>query len=93
LAKASQTVVPDNIWNCDEKGFQANGGVVRRRVIVGNDQKDPKITGDESRKMVTVLECVNARGVAIAPLIIHEGAEKDGEWIANNPCKAEYVVH
>lgn len=48
LAKASEGVLPDNIWNCDEKGLQANGGVMRWRVIVGSDQKDPKMIGDES---------------------------------------------
>jgi hypothetical protein len=89
LAEAREGVDPDCIWNCDEKGIVENGGTCRRRVVVGSDQMDPKITGDESRKMVTVIECVSATGGVIAPLIIHEGAEKDAEWIRSNPCGAQ----
>jgi hypothetical protein len=89
LAIAREGVDPDCIWNCDEKGIIENGGTSRRRVLVGSDQTDPKITGDESRKMVTVIECVSAVGGVIAPLIIHEGAEKDAEWIRSNPCGAQ----
>ncbi|KIM20721.1 hypothetical protein M408DRAFT_81549, partial [Serendipita vermifera MAFF 305830] len=54
--------------------------------------KDPKITADESRKMVTILECVNAIGYAIGPLVIHAGKEKDLEWIRQNPCKASIAA-
>jgi hypothetical protein len=86
LAEAKKGIDPDCIWNCDEKGIVENGGSFRRRVIVGSDQKDPKITGDESRKMVTILECISAVGHVIPPLVIHQGAEKDGEWIRSNPC-------
>jgi hypothetical protein len=89
LAEAREGVNPDCIWNVDEKGLQENGGCIRRRVIVGSDQRDPKITADESRKMVTILECVSATGAAIRPLVIHEGVEKDGEWIRLNPCQAQ----
>jgi hypothetical protein len=88
LAKAREGVDPDCIWNCDEKGIMENGGSFRRRVVVGSDQRDPKVTGDESRKMVTILECVSAVGASIPPLVIHEGAEKDGEWVRFNPCRA-----
>lgn len=88
LAEAKEGVDPDCIWNCDKKGIVLGGGSVRRRVIVGSDQKDPKITSDENRKMVTVLECVSATGAVISPLVIHQGAEKDGEWIRSNPCGA-----
>jgi len=88
LAEAKEGVDPDCIWNCDEKGIVENGGCIRWRVIVGSDQKDPKVTADESRKMVTVLECVSAAGHAISLLVIHPGAEKDGEWIRSNPCGA-----
>jgi hypothetical protein len=89
LAKAREGVDADCIWNCDEKGLVENGGTVRTRVIVGSDQRDPKVTADESRKMVTIIECVNAVGGAISPLVIHEGAEKDAEWIRSNPCGAQ----
>ncbi|KIM22032.1 hypothetical protein M408DRAFT_324190, partial [Serendipita vermifera MAFF 305830] len=86
LQKAREGIGSKCIWNCDEKGILENGGAIRRRVVVGSDQKDPKVTADESRKMVTIIECVSAAGAAIGPLVIHEGAEKDGEWIRANPC-------
>lgn len=38
--------------------------------------------------MVTVMECVNAMGTAIKPLVIHAGAEKDAEWIRARPNEA-----
>jgi len=88
LAEVVKGIDPDCIWNCDEKGIVESGGTIRRRVVVGSDQKDPKITADESRKMVTILECVSAAGAVIPPLLIHPGAEKDGEWIRSNPCGA-----
>ena len=88
LKKAMDNIKVENIWNCDEKGLQVNGGVLRRRVLAPSEQKEAKISSNESRKMVTILECTNPVGVAIRPLIIHEGAEKDGEWVRNNPCSA-----
>ncbi|CCA74483.1 related to transposase [Serendipita indica DSM 11827] len=91
LKECTKDVTPENTWNCDEKGFQANGGLLRRRVLVAQDQKDVKIMGDESRKMVTILKCVSAAGGSISPFIIHEGAAIDLEWIRCNPCGAEYV--
>jgi Tc5 transposase DNA-binding domain len=89
LAKAREGIDSDCIWNCDEKGIVENGGAMRRRVVVGSNQTDPKITADESRKTVTILECVSAAGAAIGPLVIHEGAEKDAEWVRSNPCGAQ----
>jgi len=89
LKIASEGVNYEDIWNVDEKGFQANGGVLRQRVLVADEQKEPKIMGDESRKMVTILECTSATGSLISPLVIHEGAEKDGEWVRCNPCNAQ----
>lgn len=68
LAEARTGVDADCIWNCDEKGLQENGGSIRKRVIVGRTQKDPKVTANESKKMVTILECVNATGGSISQI-------------------------
>lgn len=91
LEEARQGVEPENIWNCDEKGIVESGGMIQRRVIVGSSQKDPKVTADESRKMVTILECVSATGQVIGLLVIHKGGEKDAEWIRQNTCGAKQV--
>jgi hypothetical protein len=80
---------PDNIYNMDEKGLQEGGGTIRRRVLVAAEQKVPIIEMNEDRKMVTVVECISASGYALTPLLIHEGVEKDLEWIRCSPSKAQ----
>jgi hypothetical protein len=80
-----------DIWNADEKGVFL-GGEIRFRAIVDETQKQAFATGDENRKMVTVLECIRSNGEKIPPLLIHEGAAPDGEWIKHNPCGARYAI-
>jgi hypothetical protein len=77
-----------DIWNADEKGVFLGGGEIRFRAIVNEAQKQAFATGDENRKMVTVLECIRSNGEKIPPLLIHEGSAPDGQWILHNPCSA-----
>jgi hypothetical protein len=79
----------DDIYNMDEKGLQENGGCLRKRVCVAAEMDEAKIHGDESKKMVTVLECASAGGFMLKPLLIHQGAGIDGSWVDCNPCKAQ----
>lgn len=79
----------DDIYNMDEKGLQENGGCLRKRVLVAAEQTEPKIHSNESRKMVTILECASAGGFVIKPLLIHEGVKIDGSWVDSNPCRAQ----
>ncbi|CAG8708831.1 12013_t:CDS:1 [Acaulospora colombiana] len=80
---------PSDIYNADEKGIFMGGGDIRFRAVVDANQKQAFCTGDENRKMVTVLECIGARGDSIRPLLIHEGIDVDGEWVRKNCCNAE----
>lgn len=79
----------DDVYNLDEKGLQEAGGTLWRWVLVSTWQVEPTIDVGESQKMVTVLECIGASGQAPTPLVIHEGAKKDGEWVRSNPCGAQ----
>lgn len=91
LAEAitSENIQYQDIWNLNEKGLTMDSGVLHQCIAMGVDQLELQIPGDECRKMVTALECISAAGLYLLPLIIHEGAEKDDEWIRNNPCGAE----
>jgi hypothetical protein len=79
---------PSDIYNADEKGVFLGGGNIRFRAVVAKAQKQAFATGDENRKMLTVLECIGVGGKLLPPLLIHEGASHDGEWSRDNPCQA-----
>lgn len=81
-------IYPCDIWNADEKGVFMGGGEIKFRTLVASEMKQAFSTGDENRKMVTVLECIRSNGESIPPLLIHEGAAPDGEWIRLNPINA-----
>ena len=77
----TEDIHPECIWNCDEKGFQMNGGAYRRRLVVDSSQHGPKYTAQEDRRNVTILECISAAGDKISPFLIHPGAAPDLEWV------------
>lgn len=77
----TEDIHPECIWNCDEKGFQMNGGHYRRRLVVDSSQQGPKYTAQDDRRNVTILECINAAGNNISPFLIHPGAAPDLEWV------------
>jgi hypothetical protein len=76
---------PSDIWNADEKGVFLGGGEIKFRTLVAAEMHQAFSTGDENRKMVTVIECIRSNGESISPLLIHEGLAPDGEWIRDNP--------
>ncbi|CAG8674785.1 10374_t:CDS:1 [Acaulospora colombiana] len=79
---------PSDIYNADEKGIFMGGGSIRFRALVDVGQKQAFSTGDENRKMITVLECICVNGTTTPPLLIHEGTGHDLEWARHNPCQA-----
>ena len=63
-------VLPENIWNTDEKGFAmglGEGGTVLCRT----GRRNPKIMQEGKRDWVTVIEVVAGTGKVLAPLVIH----------------------
>jgi len=82
---------PINIFNMDEKGFEM-GKSKRATVIVQRGRKNPRVTQDGNREMVTVLETISAEGKVLAPMVVYKGAshtmsmhqgvtgQVEGEW-------------
>lgn len=54
-------VSTENIWNMDEKGFLM-GLASKAKVICRRGRKNPRYTCDGNRELITVLECVSAKG-------------------------------
>jgi len=69
-----------NIWNMDESGFGV-GESQSTRVLVPIDlkTKHKKVAGKQ--EWVTVFECINAAGEAIAPLVIFKAKYLNSGWI------------
>jgi len=75
-----------NIYNMDETGF-AVGATQSTRIIVDSIQKSNwKVTAGK-QEWVTVLECVNAAGAALPPLVIFKGKYTNTKWIPPNAPK------
>ena len=68
--KSRYDVLPENIWNTDEKGFAmglGGGGTVLCRT----GRRNSKIMQEGKRDWVTVIEVVSGTGKVLAPLVIH----------------------
>ena len=62
-----------NIWNMDEKGFLL-GIAAKVKVVCRKGRKNPKYSQDGNRELITVLESVSSKGVALPPLVVTKGA-------------------
>ena len=69
-----------NIWNMDESGFGV-GESQTTKVLVPLDrlQKYKVVTGKQ--EWVTVIECINAAGSALAPMVIFKGKTLNSGWL------------
>ena len=57
-----------HLWNCDETGF--NGDKGDSKIITRRGAKRPLVlTGDSEKINYTVLNCVNAEGFLLPPLL------------------------
>ncbi|KAF4621713.1 hypothetical protein G7Y89_g14491 [Cudoniella acicularis] len=71
---------PCNIYNMDETGF-AVGETQSTRIIVDSTMKSNwKITAG-NQEWITVLECINADGGALSPMIIFKAKNTNTGWI------------
>lgn len=72
-----------NIYNMDETGF-AVGATQSTRIIVDSVQKSNwKVTAGK-QEWITVLECIDAAGGALPPLIIFKAKYTNTKWIPPN---------
>jgi hypothetical protein len=94
-AKETKKVKDSNIWNMDEKGFLI-GVAKSAKVITRRGRRNPKITMDGNRELVTVLEAVSAGCEVLPPCIVWKGKchiegryskerEKTGTLYATSP--------
>jgi hypothetical protein len=69
---AEYGILPCDISNVDETGFRV--GVGRRHKVIGKDHsKKIYIPDADNRQYVTVVECVQADGSTIPPMVIIPG--------------------
>jgi hypothetical protein len=67
----------------DETGF-AVGNTQSTRIIVDSTQKSNwKVTAGK-QEWITVLECANAAGAALPPLVIFKAQNTNSAWIPSN---------
>ncbi|KAI1003195.1 hypothetical protein K3495_g5010 [Podosphaera aphanis] len=71
---------PTDIWNIDDSGFGI-GEEQAMKVLVhlGSKQKHTAVGGKQ--EWVTVIECINAAGEALNPLLIFQGQDVNTRWI------------
>lgn len=71
-----------DIYNFDETGFQM-GVISTAKVVTGSDRAGrPRTIQPGNREWVTIIETVNSRGFAIAPLVIFEAVMYQTAWYA-----------
>ena len=64
---------PFQIFNMDEKGFLM-GIASRAKVLCHRGRKNPRVTHEGTREMVTVVETICAAGFALPPMVINKGS-------------------
>jgi len=82
---AKYGIVPEDIYNFDETGFQM--GVIATAKVVTQTRHGfrrkkgrPMVTQPGNRAFVTVIEGINASGWALPPMVIFEGKVHQSTW-------------
>jgi hypothetical protein len=73
-------VLPQNIWNLDEKGFLIGICHASKRIVPTRSLKSGRIKGalqDGSREFITLLAAVSAEGDCLAPALIYQSDSGD----------------
>lgn len=83
-------ILPENLYNMDEKGLQLGIGA-RIAAMIDRDQKIAYSIEDGNRELVTVIETICADGSVLHPSVIFQGARRNSEWGRSNPCNARFV--
>jgi hypothetical protein len=72
-------ITPANLYNFDETGFIVGKGK-KEAVITKYPKTSKRISSLSSRESLTIVECINAEGKVIPPLIIPKGERHMEEW-------------
>lgn len=80
---------PQNIYNCDETGFQTDAGT--QKVLCKRGSRNPtKLVGSVTKGMYTVLMCCNAVGEFLPMFINYKGLHLYTTWCNNGPNDCRY---
>jgi hypothetical protein len=71
---------PEDVWNMDELGFGIGGEQAMKVLVYLDNVQKHKVVGGK-QKWVTAIECINAAGEALAPLLIFKGQDMNTRWI------------
>jgi hypothetical protein len=85
LLETVSYVKPENIWNADEAGIMEGMGL--NGLVVRSSQVNPKsvpIKGNQNRAWTSFVECINAQGRSLTPLVIFKAASIQHQWFAND---------
>jgi len=78
--KIQYGIFDEDTWNFDETGYQM-GVIATAKVVTGTDRAGrPRTTQPGNREWVTIIECINALGVVIPPLVIFEAVMHQAAW-------------
>ena len=84
--------IPDeDIYNFDETGYML-GVASTCKVITSVDRAKPKQLQPGNREWVTVIECVNARGWFLPPMVIFKGKVHLSAWYENNEIPRDWML-
>lgn len=72
-----------DIYSFDETGFAM--GVISTAKVISTFQKRPNNTLPGNRECITVIECINANGFSIPPMIIFKGKLHQSAWYTYLP--------
>jgi hypothetical protein len=73
-------VLDNDIYNFDETGFQM-GVASTSKVVTRSDRRNrPVVIQPGNREWATVIECINATGWSVDPMVIFEGKVHISSW-------------
>jgi hypothetical protein len=85
-------IVDSDIYNFDETGFQM-GVASTAKVVTRSDRRNrPVVIQPGNREWTTVIECVNATGWSVDPMIIFEGKVHISSWYDGSPLPKTWRV-
>jgi hypothetical protein len=67
------------MYNFDETGFIVGRGK-DEAVVTAHIKMLKRIASNSSQESITVIECINAKGTVIPPLLVPKGEKHMEEW-------------
>lgn len=81
----SNGILDCDIYNFDETGFQMGVASTAKVVTRSDRRRRPVVVQPGNREWTTVIECINATGWALDPMIIFEGKVHMSTWYEDSP--------